>query len=110
MLKLIMSFSNQTKYIGYFDSLVDEIADVKDNLYMWNLHRKLEPRYYPQFVDSSVNHSQQKILDGIEYGEISLLYNCGKAFRKKCHDKNIVSFYDDRFFESTIERDKKDHQ
>ncbi len=90
-------FSNQTKYIQYFDSLIDEIANVKDNLYMWNLHKKLEPRYYPQFTQSSVNHSSQKISDGIEYGEISMLYNCGNSIRKRCHDRNIFSFYDDRF-------------
>ena len=90
-------FSNQTKNIHYFDTLVDEITNAKENLYMWNLHKKLEPRYYPQFVESSVYHSDQKIQDGIEYGEISLLYNCGNSIRKKCHERNIFSFYDDRF-------------
>ena len=62
-----------------------------------NLHKKLNPRYFPQFTESSVYHSEQKINDGVEYGEISLLYNCGKYIRNKCHEKQIYSFYDDRF-------------
>ena len=85
--------------------LVAEIDDLKTNFVKYKL-QGLQPRYFPQFFHSGVLSDCYKIQDGIDCGEISLLYNCGKSLREKCHQKQIFSFRDERFLDQLTSRMK----
>lgn len=68
--------------------------------------RSLE--YRPNFFNNEF--SDTKISDGEQNGEISLLPECGKVFRKKCFENNIYSYKDkkfDSFLKEEIKSQKK---
>lgn len=64
------------------------------SFYERNIH--LFPKWaYPNFSKGEVYDTKIRI--GKELGEITLLYYCKEAFRKKCHHAGIYSYHDPDF-------------
>ena len=105
---MTLKFVEDVYSIDYIKQLRRKINYVKSNfMKVWYQN----PELYPQFFHSGVLCNQQKYNDGEKVGEITLLYQCGKTIRTKCHAKGIVSFYDEDFLDQlscklrpTIER------
>lgn len=81
----------------FIESLLEKIKHVKQHFLRFHIIKEKDPLYFPQFFHSGVMNDQQKIADGIAVGEISILYQCGKQIRQKCHEKKIFSFHDSEF-------------
>ena len=79
------------------EQVVEEISFLKENWLSTYNGLKVPYRYLPNLSESSVFHSQEKINDAINYGEITVLFNCGSAVRRNCHKLGIYSFHDERF-------------
>lgn len=82
----------------YMNNIMKEILTTRDNFIRIKAGG-LPPKYFPQFFDSAILHDSYKKLDGVDVGEISILYRCGKKIRDKCHASHIFSFRDVRFLE-----------
>lgn len=93
---MTLQFVDNVYSIDYIKELRTKINYVKSNfMKVWYQN----PELYPQFFHSGVLCNQQKYNDGEKVGEISLLYQCGKKIRTKCHEKRIVSFYHKDFLD-----------
>tara|TARA_B100001027_G_scaffold191094_2_gene145266 strand:+ start:1464 stop:2849 length:1386 start_codon:yes stop_codon:yes gene_type:complete len=95
----------ETYTLEYILPFISEINDIKLNFIRYMLNG-LPPRYYPQFFHKNILNDHNKYMDGVSYGEISILFNCGQKIRKKCHDTGIYNFHDSDFLNQLSDKNK----